>query len=167
MKSAAAIVCAVVLLSFPAIAAEPVVPATDAEQLEMLKSDDPQLAANKKLVFDMWREFLNAHRIDAADKYIAPEYHQHNPNAETGLRGVKDYFRSLNLEPTEIPATIQGVQGGPGDLVSIVAERDLVILSFVRNMKDKDGNPYTTTWFDMFRIRDGMIVEHWDTAVKP
>ena len=83
-----------VAFSFVAVAAnaaEPVVPAKD--QQALLKSSDPQLAANKKLVFDMWRTFLDAHHIDEADKFLAPEYHQHNPNADTGLEGVKAYFR--------------------------------------------------------------------------
>ena len=52
-------------------------------------------------------------------------------------------------------------------LKKMVAERDLVVVSLVREMKDKDGNPYTSTWFDMFRIANGKIVEHWDTALKP
>jgi predicted SnoaL-like aldol condensation-catalyzing enzyme len=139
-------------------AAEPVVATKD--QASLLKSSDPQLAANKKLVFDMWRTFLTAHHIDEADKFLAPEYHQHNPNAETGLEGVKAYFRAQNLKPTAIPDEIPG-------LVSMVAERDLVVLALVREGKDKDGNAYTTTWFDMFRIANGKIVEHWDTATKP
>ena len=146
------------LLAMVANAAEPVVATKD--QASLLKSSDPQLAANKKLVFDMWRTFLTAHHIDEADKFLAPEYHQHNPNAETGLEGVKAYFRSQNLQPTAIPDTIPG-------LVSMVAERDLVVLALVREGKDKDGKPYTTTWFDMFRIANGKIVEHWDTATKP
>ena len=144
-------------LSVAAYAAEPVVPAKD--QLALLKSDDPQLAANKKLVFDMWRNFLSAHHIDSADQYLAPEYHQHNPNAVTGREGVKAYFRAANMKETPVPDTIDR-------LVSIVAERDLVVVSLVREMKDKEGNPYTSTWFDMFRIKDGKIVEHWDTALK-
>jgi predicted SnoaL-like aldol condensation-catalyzing enzyme len=139
-------------------AAEPVVPTKD--QASLLKSSDPQLAANKKLVFDMWRTFLTAHHIDEADKFLAPEYHQHNPNAETGREGVKAYFRAQNLQPTAIPDEIPG-------LVSMVAERDLVVLALVREGTDKDGKPYTTTWFDMFRIANGKIVEHWDTATKP
>ena len=149
---------ALFLVSTCVNAAEPVVATKD--QASLLKSSDPQLAANKKLVFDMWRTFLTAHHIDEADKYLAPEYHQHNPNAETGLEGVKAYFRAQNLQPTAIPDEIPG-------LVSMVAERDLVVLALVREGKDKDGKPYTTTWFDMFRIANGKIVEHWDTATKP
>ncbi len=145
------------LVVVAAHAAEPVVPAKD--QQALLKSSDPQLAANKKLVYDMWRNFLTARHIEAADQYLAPEYHQHNPNAETGREGVKAYFRALNLQPTAVPDTIP-------NLVSIVAERDLVVLSFVREGKDKDGKPYTTTSFDMFRVANGKIVEHWDIATK-
>lgn len=141
-------------------AAEPVVAISPEAQRQLLESHDPQLAANKKLVWDMWRNFLQAGRIDDADKYLAPEYHQHNPNAETGLEGVKAYFRAQNRKPDPVKDYIDR-------LVSIVAERDLVVLALVREGKDKDGNPYTTTWFDMFRIADGKIVEHWDTATKP
>ena len=156
MKSLA-VAIAFSLVALAAHAAEPVVPAQD--QQALLKSSDPQLAANKKLVYDMWRNFLTARHIEAADQYLAPEYHQHNPNAETGREGVKAYFRALNLQPTAVPDTIP-------NLISIVAERDLVVLSFVREGKDKDGKPYTTTSFDMFRVANGKIVEHWDIATK-
>ena len=67
----------------------------------MLASSDPKLAANKKLVWDMWREFLQGRPTSmTADKYLAPEYHQHNPNAETGLEGVKAYFRAQGRQAT-------------------------------------------------------------------
>jgi predicted SnoaL-like aldol condensation-catalyzing enzyme len=151
---------ALLAISTVANSAEPVVAISPEAQRALLASDDPKLAANKKLVWDMWRNFLQAGRIDDADKYLAPEYHQHNPNAETGLAGVKAYFRAAGRQPTEVKDSIDR-------LVSIVAERDLVVLALVREGKDKDGNPYTTTWFDMFRVANGKIVEHWDTATKP
>lgn len=141
-------------------AAEPVVAISPEAQRQLLSSSDPQLAANKKLVWDMWRNFLQANNVDAADQYLAPEYHQHNPNAETGLEGVKAFFRATG-RPAQPP------KDSIDRLVSIVAERDLVVLALVREGKDKDGNAYTTTWFDMFRVANGKIVEHWDTATKP
>jgi predicted SnoaL-like aldol condensation-catalyzing enzyme len=140
-------------------AAEPVVAASPEAQRAMLASDDPQLQANKTLVWNMWREFLQGGDIEAADKYLAPEYHQHNPNADTGRAAVKEYFRAAGMQKSEVKPYIER-------LVAITAERDLVSLALVREMEDSNGQPYTTTWFDMFRVADGKIVEHWDTATK-
>jgi predicted SnoaL-like aldol condensation-catalyzing enzyme len=42
------------------------------------------------------------------------------------------------------------------------------MLSFVREMTDpaEKSKRYTTTWFDLFRIENGKIAEHWDCAQK-
>jgi predicted SnoaL-like aldol condensation-catalyzing enzyme len=49
-----------------------------------------------------------------------------------------------------------------------VTERDLVVLALRRELPDleHEGQTYTTTWFDMFRVADGKIVEHWDYGTK-
>mgnify|MGYP002385779656 FL=1 len=52
-------------------------------------------------------------------------------------------------------------------VVSVVAEGDLVVVATVRELKDKSGKPYTTTWFDMWRMKDGKADEHWDGAEMP
>jgi predicted SnoaL-like aldol condensation-catalyzing enzyme len=43
-----------------------------------------------------------------------------------------------------------------------------VTLVFVQTLADKSrpGSTYTTTAFDMFRIADGKIAEHWDGMRK-
>jgi predicted SnoaL-like aldol condensation-catalyzing enzyme len=42
------------------------------------------------------------------------------------------------------------------------------VLAFGREMTEpKDPKKtYTTTWFDMFRIENGKLAEHWDPALK-
>lgn len=140
-------------------AALPVVPAKD--QAALLKSNDPKLAANKKLVYDFFRIVLMGRRLNEADKYMTVDYIQHNPNAETGMAGFKAYFSALPGGEQPIPNDLPG-------LVAIQAEGDYVTLSFVREYDDptKPGAKYTTTWFDMFRVVNGKIVEHWDSAMK-
>ena len=153
--------CALSLALFvaPVFAALPVVPAPD--QAELLKSKDPKLAANKKIAYDFFRVVLRGRHLDQAEKYMKDDYIQHNPNADTGIKGFKEYFSKLGGE-LPIPDTL-------ADLVSIQAEGDMVTLSLVREY-DEPGQPgkkYTSTWFDMFRIEGGKIAEHWDNATKP
>ena len=146
------------LFAIPVFGALPVVPAPD--QAVLLKSKDPKLAANKKLCYDFFRVVLRARHLDEADKYMKADYIQHNPNADTGIEGFKAYFTKLG-GPMPVQDTVPG-------LVAIQAEGNFVTLSFVREMpdpKNKDQK-YTTTWFDMFRIDDGKIAEHWDVATK-
>ena len=146
------------LLAAPVFAALPVVPAPD--QAALLKSKDSKLAANKKIAYHFFRVVLRARHLDQADKYMKDDYIQHNPNADTGIAGFKAYFSKLG-GPQPVQDTVPG-------LVAIQAEGDYVTLSFVREEKDpaNPGQKYTTTWFDMFRIDNGKIAEHWDVATK-
>ncbi len=132
-----------------------------APQLELLKSDNPKYAANKKLVYDMWREFIEAGHMEVAEKYFTETYMQHNPNAATGRKALVAFF-SKWAKPQAISDTIKS------QVVAIVAEGDLVVISFVSERTDPNdvNKKYTTTWFDMFRIEKGKIAEHWDSSEK-
>ena len=132
-----------------------------APQNELLKSNDPTLARNKKLVYDMWREFLEGGHMELAEKYFNEDYMQHNPNVATGRKALVDFFSRFS-KPQVIVDTIKA------PVVAIVAEGDLVMLSFVREVRDPidTSKNYTTTWFDLFRIENGKIAEHWDCAEK-
>ncbi len=157
------LVVAVGLLAFGSslFAALPVVPVAANKQKDLLKSDDPKLAVNKKVAYDFFRIVLNGRRLDMCEQYMHPDYMQHNPNADTGIVGFKAYFSALPGGPQPIPDTLNG-------LVAIQAEGDYVTMSFVREYEDPAaaGKRYTTTWFDMFRIVDGKVAEHWDSAMK-
>lgn len=141
------------------LAQVPVTPAPD--HAALLHSADAQLARNKRLVYDFWREVFEAGHLDLADKYMAEGYIQHNPNVPTGRAAFVEFFGRFKK-----PQPIAPKVAAP--LVAITAEGDLVVLSFVREQGDpKDpSKKYTTTWFDMFRIEGGKIAEHWDPATR-
>ena len=137
----------------------PVQANTNHEQL--LSGTDARLAANKRLVYDFWREVFEGGHMELADKYMAESYIQHNPNVATGRAAFVNFFSKI-AKPKTIEARVQA------PLVAITAEGNLVTFSFVREGVDpKDAaKKYTTTWFDMFRIEGGKIAEHWDAAPK-
>ena len=134
----------------------PVLANDDHEQL--LSSAVPALAANKRLVYDMWRTLIEARDTQAAGQYFAEGYIQHNPNADTGRAGVLEFFASQG--PAQV---VQARVRTP--LVAVVAERDYVAL--VQVDAQQQPRPYTTTWFDLFRIEDGLVAEHWDHGRLP
>jgi predicted SnoaL-like aldol condensation-catalyzing enzyme len=142
--------------SRPMTATPPTV-ASDHEAL--LASPDPRLAANKRLVYDMYRIVLQAGLAGRAGDFIREDYIQHNPNADQGLKGVQDYIRKTRPE-REIKDKLDL------PLIHLMAEGDYVTISFVRPEKDANGETYYSTWFDLFRIEDGKIAEHWDPMLK-
>lgn len=151
-----------VAISFLATQAQAQVPPQPhPNQEQLLASPDPRLAANKRLVYDFWREVFEARHMDLAPKYLTESYIQHNPNVPSGRAAFVAFFSKAG-PPQPIEARIAR------PLVSIVAEGDLVTLVFAREYDDPNGGgkTYTTTWFDMFRIEDGKIAEHWDPALK-
>jgi predicted SnoaL-like aldol condensation-catalyzing enzyme len=150
------------LACFAAFRAEATIPVTPApDQAALLKSADPKLAANKKLAYDFFRIVLRGRRLEEAAKFLREDYIQHNPSVPTGLKGFKEFFAKLGGGPRDIAAELP-------ELVAIQAEGDYVTLSFVDEREDPKvkGQKYTTTWFDMFRFRDGKIAEHWDNDVR-
>jgi len=147
------------LIANQAFAQLPVIPL--ANQKSLLQSNEPKLAANKKLVYDCWREVLEGGHFELADKYLAENYMQHNPNVPTGRKGFVEFFSKF-AKPQAIVDTIKA------PVVAIIAERDLVVISFSAKLPEptNSSKTYTTTWCDMFRIENGKLAEHWDGAQK-
>ena len=73
--------------------------------------------------------------------------------------GDVDYVRSSRPE-REIKDTLDL------PLIHLMAESDYVTTAFVRPEKDAEGETYYSTWFDLYRIENGKIAEHWDPMLK-
>lgn len=127
----------------------------------LLASPDPALAANKRLVYDFWREIYEAGHLELSEKYLTDAYIQHNPNVPSGRAGFVEFFAKFK-KPGPIGHSVET------PLIAVTAERDLVILSYPKEYPDPKApsKTYVTTWFDMFRIENGKIAEHWDSALK-
>src|ERR1700692_273940 len=124
---------------------------------EVAMAETPaQLKANKKIVLDFWHSVFDAQDISKAKVYLAPDYRQHNPNVATGLKGFEDYFGGLWPKPKaagDIKPTQFEVVLAEGDLVQVMLKRP----------RPEVGDPtktYVSFWFDLFRVKDGKIVEH-------
>jgi len=161
MKSISRTLLFVVMLSAAAALRAQMPVLANPNQEQMLAGGDAKAVANKRLIYDFWREVFEGGHMEFAEKYMAESYVQHNPNVATGRAAFVDFFSKV-AKPKVIEPRVKA------PLVAIVAEGDLVILAFAREGADpKDpSKKYTTTWFDMFRIENGKIAEHWDPATK-
>ena len=150
-----------ILLTFASAAFAQVSTTQHPNQKSWLNSNDPKLARNKKIVYDFWREVFEAGHLELAEKYMTETYIQHNPNVPTGRQGFINFFSKFR-KPIPIVDTIKG------PLIAIVAEGDLVVLVFKRELQEPKDNTkkYTTTSFEMLRVEGGKVAEHWDNATK-
>jgi len=146
----------VLFVAAPLLAQAPVVASSDPESL--FTSKDPKLNINKQAAMHIMRDLLEAGHWSEAPNWLTPEYIQHNPNIVSGRDSVMKFFGSR--PQGQIPAR----NAWRTKIVSVVAEGDLVIVGVLREMPNprEPGKMYTTTWFDMWRFKDGKADEHWD-----
>jgi predicted SnoaL-like aldol condensation-catalyzing enzyme len=143
-----------------AFAQAPVVAASDPDAL--FHDKNPKLNAEKQVAYHIEKDLLEANHWDEAGKWITDRYIQHNPLVKSGLAPVIAYFKS-HTKPTPVPAHL----GIP--VVAVLAQGDLVIVVTKRTLTNPrdPSQKYTSTWFDMWRIKDGKADEHWDAATIP
>jgi len=152
---------ALALTCRPLLAQEPVTAAADTDAL--FHSHNPHLDANKQVAYHIVKDLLEAGHWEMADRYLTERYIQHNPLAASGRAGVVKFFTEVvHAKPIPIPERMNS------KIVAVLAEGDLVVVSYVRELKDpKDPQKtYTSTWFDMWRFKDGKADEHWDPATR-
>ncbi|MHA3043900.1 nuclear transport factor 2 family protein [Riemerella anatipestifer] len=105
---------------------------------------------NKTLVTNMINNVLIAGQWSSRTNYFSTNYIQHSPNVPNGI----DW---MAMFPDGIPfySSLKFVYGA-GNFVLAMSEG----LEFVNNVPTGNKKAY----FDLFRIENGKIVEHWDTV---
>ena len=101
---------------------------------------------NKTLVLKAFDTLFNKRDYAAAERYWSPDYIQHSAHIAPGREGLFNLIKS-------IPQTLKYEPG------VIVANEDFVI---VHGRFSGFGQPVNWIAADIVRIKDGILVEHWD-----
>lgn len=106
---------------------------------------------------------IDAHEVSAAPRFIAPDYVQHDPNALQGLEGVMAFQEALWPEGPRAPGSYPLTE-----FAAVLAEGDLVqlVMRLIRPDPDRPGQSCERYRFDLYRVKDGMIVDQWHPAAK-
>ncbi|MEM6389495.1 MAG: nuclear transport factor 2 family protein [Pseudomonadota bacterium] len=106
--------------------------------------------ASRALVLEALEATLLAGNADAVDQYFAEDYIQHNPDFPDGIEGQRGVVNFLANTP-----------GFSAEYVRVIADDDLVAI----HARYEGFGPTATIGFDVFRVENGMIVEHWDNLI--
>ncbi len=123
----------------------------------LAQAADTDTGKNKAIVQAFWNDVFIARNVDAAPRYLSPTYLHHDPHMAPGVKGFQDYFRT---------AFAQTPKNFKAEILKMVAEGDLVVTYSQYSGADPQGKPFTGTGFDMYRLQNGLIAEHWD-QVEP
>ncbi len=158
MKKLTLTLAALTVAVLPIVAQTPAAPATPIQESNGMNAQEK---ANLKMVLDWWREVIQSRHVDLAPNYQAETYMQHNPNILTGRDAFVKRF-GANPPVNPIPAAMAAppvVQFAKGDYVGFIWER-----------QQKDPTDDTKTYkynnFDLVRLENGKVAEHWDYALK-
>jgi predicted SnoaL-like aldol condensation-catalyzing enzyme len=106
-------------------------------------------AANTALVSGFVETILMNGQVDKITDFISTEsYTQHNSTIADGLDGLGDALGAM---------AAQGISMVYTDLNIVVAEGNFVFTASEGTLGD-----VPTAFFDLFRVEDNRIVEHWD-----
>ena len=117
-------------------------------------ADEALTARNKALVREFYTTVLISRQVDAAPQFLRADYIQHNPNVPTGLKGFMDTFRERFAQ--KLPPDYKR------ELLNVVGDNDMVVVYVRHTWTSHDGQHKQALGFDMFRVQDGKIAEHWD-----
>ena len=130
---------------------KPIEPERD--QFPVERRNLAQEEANRKLVVDFYNEVFTQHNLDVINKLVAEDYIQHSPKISNG----RDTF--INALKDRIAQNPQR----QNKIIRSVAAGDMVWLHVHSKEKPEDLGRAIV---DLFRVKDGKIIEHWD-VIQP
>lgn len=128
----------------------------------MDKNDElGRLEENKELARRFMELVVNPETAPQAREFLTDDYKQHNPNLPDGPDAILNFAAMEEGKKAMETMTISGP-------ARFIAEGDTVIMIQPLSRPDPlhPGETYTMWWFDMWRVEDGKLAEHWDPDQK-
>jgi predicted SnoaL-like aldol condensation-catalyzing enzyme len=108
--------------------------------------------ANRRVVVTMYNLLMNDHKVDEALELIDPRYIQHNVRAPDGKEFLRGAFKARFAEHPQLRS----------DIKRTIADGDLVVVHTHERYDPQDANDFGNIIMDIYRVENGLVVEHWD-----
>ena len=109
----------------------------------------PDLSFHKSVIRDFYRRALGAGDTTFVEQFVADDYVNHSAMATPGKAGLLEAVRYVGQLPK--PAN------PPKPFLRLIAEGDYVVTNLAFEWAGSQK-----AVIDLFRFRDGKLVEHWD-----
>jgi predicted SnoaL-like aldol condensation-catalyzing enzyme len=110
-------------------------------------------ADNRAIIKDFARLFYTERRVKQAfETYVAPDYVQHNPGIADGRDAAVAALATMVADPAKRFIIEQ---------ILVDGDRAVIHVHVIPTPGSRGASV-----FDMYRLKDGRIVEHWD-AIQP
>ena len=105
-------------------------------------------------------QMLNTHDPDLVDAFLATEYRNHNAFVDDGREANRQFWASFFAALPDLTATME----------DLIVSGDRVVGRFVYRGTHRgefmgipaSGRPVEMRSIDIWRVADGLFVEHWD-----
>jgi predicted SnoaL-like aldol condensation-catalyzing enzyme len=131
----------------------------------LLGQQTAQETKNRQLALNWYREVIVARHVDLANKYMSDDFAEHSANVSGGRADFVAYYGKTPAKPIQAALSQQPYK--------IIAKGDYVVLVWeiegtAYEIEDETatGKKYKYNNFDVVRIANGKIAEHWDSLLK-
>jgi predicted SnoaL-like aldol condensation-catalyzing enzyme len=105
---------------------------------------------NKQSVLSFYKQIVGQRKAELIPEFVREDYIQHNPTVKQGRAGITEminYLKTLPLPPA----------GAKSPIIRAIQEDDLVVTHLDIEFMGK-----RMAVIDLFKLKDGMLAEHWD-----
>ena len=118
------------------------------------------METNGQHLAETYLAMLNTHDPDLVDRFVAEDYRNHNAFVGDGREANRQFWTAFFAALPDLSATMEDVVISGDRVVGRFIYRGTHTGEFMGI--PASGNPVEMRSIDIWRVEDGMFVEHWD-----